>query len=385
MTTDSLTKKRLDELDIIKGIAIVFVYLRHLNELTGAAALYTAAEERLYLFFEAFMILFFLCSGYVYRSKGTVVSEIRNRARQLLLPFLEFGLAATVLYFLRYVIIEHKPLIWFADNTLTNFMGLTNWNVRLGEAHPNQMEYAFVAFWFLLEMFPAFCIFIPVKKLTDQKGLSARVAAAAGLMGIAMVLYYFDPQHTVADCYDSSVPFFLVLINIFGFASVLMIGSILKELNVFDLEEVPRKVKLSLAGFCFVFDSILVLLYHHRYALQYGSWGPYGAFSIPLTILDGMMLTYFLVFLAHYMKKNPILKSIFCFLGKNSLYILLLHVGIAECICWIGGFWHDVYSQPFPVEDFHAVNWWITVLGTAAVLAVFFTIKERVQRRPGKA
>lgn len=385
MAANPLTKKRLDELDIIKGIAIVFVFLRHINEITGASALYTAVEERTYLFFEAYMILFFLCSGYVYSAKGTVLQEIRKRAKQLLLPFLEFGLAATVLYFLRYVIIEHKPLLWFADNTLTNFLGLTNWNVRLGKAQSNQMEYAFVAMWFLLEMFPAFCIFIPVKKLTDKKGLASRVAAAAGLMGIAMVLYHFDPQHTVTDLYNSSVPFFLVLINVFGFASVLMLGSILKELNAFDLDAFPKKLMYLLAVGCLVTDSALVVLYNNRYALQYGKWGPYGAFSIPLTILDGLMLTYFLVFLAYYMKKVPILKTIYCFLGRNSLYILLLHIGIAECICWIGGFWHDVYAQPYPVEDFRAVNWWITVLGTAAVLAVFFIVKDRMERAARKA
>lgn len=384
MAANPLTKKRLDELDIIKGIAISFVYFRHLNEITGASALYTAAEERLYLFFEAFMILFFLCSGYVYSSKGTAMQEIRKRAKQLLLPFLEFGLAATAVYFLRYVIIEHKPLIWFADNTLTNFLGMTNWNVRLGKAQPNQMEYAFVALWFLLEMFPAFCVFIPVKKLTDQKGLAARVAAAVGLMAIAMALNFFDPQGTVADTYNSPVPFFLVLINVFGFASVLMVGSILREFNVFDLDNVSKKAAFLLAAVCFVFDSMMILIYHNRYALQYGKWGPYGAFSIPITILDGLMVTYYLVFLAHYMKKVPILKTIYCFLGQNSLYVLLLHIGVAECICWIGGFWHDVYAQPFPVEDFRAVNWWITILGTAAVLAAFFAVKERMDRAAQK-
>lgn len=385
MSVNPLTRKRLDELDIIKGIAIVFVVLRHLNEITGASAVYTDAEERLYLFFESNMILFFLCSGYVYRSKGTVMQEIVNRAKQLLFPILKFGLAATAVYFLRYVIIEHKPLIWFADNTVTNFLGLTNWNVRLGEAHPNQMEYAFVAFWFLWEMFSAFCVFAPIKRLTDKRGLPVRTAAAVGLMGIAMVLNFLDPQNTVANTYNSSVPFFFVLINVFGFASVLMLGSILKEINAFDLDAVPAKVKFSLAAVCFVVDSILVLLYQNGYALQYGKWGPYGAFSIPITILDGLMLTYFLVFLAHYMKRVSILKNIYCFLGQNSLYILLLHIGIAECICWIGGFWHDVYANPFPVEDFQAINWWITILGTAAVLAAYLTVRDWFQRMSQKA
>ena len=382
MQTNPLKKKRIDEFDMVKGIAILFVCFRHINEITGASALYNSALSRLFSFFESFMILFFLISGYVYTAKGTVWQDIGKKAKRLLLPFLKFGLVFTALYFLRYVIIDKKPLLWFADNTLTNFLGLTNWNIRLGQSLPNQMLYAFAPYWFLTELFMAFCVFIPVMRLTEKKPLSVKIIAAVLLMGTAMLLNFFDVQQTVKNTYNSEVSFFIILINMFGFAAVLMFGNILKEINIFDLDAHSKVFNIVCAAVCFIADSVFVVLYaNHGYCLQYGGWGPYGCFSIPATILDGFMLTYLLIFITHYAKKLAIVKKALSFLGQNSLYVLVLHFGIAECICWIGGFWHDVYHEAYPVEKFNIFNWGITVLGTAAVLVAYFFVKNPIQRK----
>lgn len=382
MQTNALKKKRIDEFDMVKGLAILFVCFRHINEITGASALYSPALSRLFSFFESFMILFFIISGYVYTAKGTVWQDICKKAKQLILPLLKFGLLFTAVYFLRYVIIDKKPLLWFADNTLTNFLGLTNWNIRLGQALPNQMLYAFAPYWFLVELFMAFCIFIPVMRLTEKKHVSVKIIAAALLMGASMLLNYFDVQHTVKNTYNSEISFFIILINMFGFASVLMLGNILKEINIFNLDAHSPVFNIGCAVACFIADSIFVVLYaNHGYCLQYGGWGPYGCFSIPVTILDGFMLTYFLIFITHYAKKLAVVKKALSFLGQNSLYVLLLHFGVAECICWIGGFWNDVYHEAYPVEKFSMVNWGITVLGTAIVLAAYFSVKKLIQKK----
>lgn len=168
----------------------------------------------------------------------------------------------------------------------------------------------------------------------------------------------------------------------FGFAAVLMFGNILKEINIFDLDAHSKVFNIVCAAVCFIADSVFVVLYaNHGYCLQYGGWGPYGCFSIPATILDGFMLTYLLIFITHYAKKLAIVKKALSFLGQNSLYVLVLHFGIAECICWIGGFWHDVYHEAYPVEKFNIFNWGITVLGTAAVLVAYFFVKNPIQRK----
>lgn len=85
-----LQKKRIEELDMIKGIAIVLVFFRHINEMTGISNLGNFYTHVFSTFFELFMLLFFFCSGYVFSTKGTVLQNIRKKAKQLLLPILKF-------------------------------------------------------------------------------------------------------------------------------------------------------------------------------------------------------------------------------------------------------------------------------------------------------
>lgn len=377
-----LQKKRIEELDMVKGIAIVLVFFRHINEMTGISNLGNFYTRIFSTFFELFMLLFFFCSGYVFSTKGTVLQNIRKKAKQLLLPILKYGLFFTALYFLRYIVVEKRTLLWFADNTLTNFAGLLNWNIRLGEVVPNQMKYAFVAYWFLFQLFAAFCLVIPIRKLTEGKHISVRIVSAVILMGVAMLLNQFDIQNTLATTFNSGVPYIFVLINIFGFASVLMIGNLMKEIGFFDLDAQPKVSTFVTALVCLAVSVVLFATFKDTgYALQYGKWGEYGCLSIPVTAVGGLALTYFLIFCMHYVKKLAVVKKALCFLGENSLYILLLHVGVAEVICWIGGFWYDIYSEPFPMEKLSFVNYAITILGTAIVIAGFFTVRHFMKRK----
>ena len=110
------------------------------------------------------MVLFFLCSGYVYSPKGTIWQDIGRKAKQFLWTIAKFALLVTAIYFVRYILIDHRSLLWFADNTVTNVLALTSWNLRLGAAPSNLMRYGFVPFWFVEEMFTAFCLFIPVQR-----------------------------------------------------------------------------------------------------------------------------------------------------------------------------------------------------------------------------
>lgn len=377
MKTYEQPSKRIEEIDIVKGIAIIFVFFRHVTEITGVQALNHPHINLLFTCFESFMILYILFSGYVSTSKGSILQGIGQRAKRLLIPLLLYGLFFTVLYFIRYVIIEGKPFIWFLDNTITNFLGLSNWNVRLNEPTPNLMLYAFAPYWFLIELFTAFCLFIPVKKFVDNKGgIANKIIAAMALMSIAMILNFCDVQGTLANTFNSYVPFYFILINIFGFSAVLMIGNILKYFNVFDLDKLSNNQKVILALICFTIDTFFVLYYNNNgYALQYGNWGPFGCLNILFTTIDGFLLTYLLLIVAHYLKKlNAVKKSLY-FLGANSMEILILHLGIAEFICFVGGFWYDVYHEPYPVEKFSLTNFVITVFGTMVILGIVFIVK----------
>lgn len=376
-----IAKKRIDELDMVKGFAIILVFFRHINEITGISNLDNPFTITFKVFFEIVMILFFLCSGYVFSNKGTILQGIGKKAKQLLIPLLTFGLFDTAIYFVRYIIVEGKPFIWFLDNTLTNFVGLLNWNIRLGAVIPNPMKYAFVPYWFIFQLFVAFCLFIPLMKWLEEKHIAIKIAVAAVLMGIAMVLNYFDVQHTLADTFNSSVPYAFVLINLFGFTSILLIGRIFKEISFFDLKALPKAFSSIIAIGCLIIYYLLPYDPQCGYALQYGKWGPFDTYGFIIITIGGITLTYFLIFVMGLLKRFSPVKKAFCFLGENSLYILMLHMALAETICWIGGFWHDVYHEPFDPANISIPHYFITVLGTIAGLAIFFIGRYFFQNR----
>lgn len=84
-----------------------------------------------------------------------------------------------------------------------------------------------------------------------------------------------------------------------------------------------------------------------------------------------------MVFVFQYAKRASFIKNGLCFLGRNSIDILLLHIGVAEIITWLGGFWQDFYNEPFQAEKFSVCHCLTVFGGTIAFIAVYFVIKSR--------
>ena len=153
------------------------------------------------------------------------------------------------------------------------------------------------------------------------------------------------------------------------------INSILKDIILFDIGAYPKRFVLPMAGVSLIIIAVLMANYSYPpYAFQLGAWGQYGVFDIVITTLGGFCLTYFLAFCFYYAKKIKWLQKSLGWLGQNTLPLLMLHCIIAETICYIGGFWHDVYHETYPQEDFSMIHWAITVVATFAImgLIVFF-------------
>lgn len=73
--------KRLEYVDIAKGIGIVLVVCSH-----------TDALGLMWLFMGMFVPIFYFCSGYTSSTKGTFKESIWKRFRKLFVPYLFFNL-----------------------------------------------------------------------------------------------------------------------------------------------------------------------------------------------------------------------------------------------------------------------------------------------------
>lgn len=368
-------KKRIVELDMIKGIAIIFIMLRHISEFAGFTF---AVSSCFYYLGECLMVLFFIASGYVYRQKEGTKNTIIKRAKGLLVPLFWALFIITGLYFVRWVLIERQSLEWFFQKSICNWLGLGYYDIIKQMPLPNDMGYGMTTFWFIYEFFAAFCLFVPLFSLVVNRGLIAKFVLFCSLLALCAFCVFYDPQGTIADNYKSPVPFILVIINIFGISALLVLGAILKELNAFNLSEQKSSFRLTLALFSFAIVALILSDYDASfYAFQYGAWGQYGVASVFITTLGGLALSYFLLFCAFYIRRIVLFEKLLIFFGKNTLDLFLWHVIVVESICYIGGFWYPVYSKPYDISNFSYFNYAITLLLTFGLCSFYIWFKNR--------
>ncbi len=83
-------EKRIEWLDVLRGILILFVILSHS---------YPASVYR-YFFTPFFLSMFFFVSGYTFSTKKNVMVFLKNKAKRLLVPFLVLGIARVAMAYI---------------------------------------------------------------------------------------------------------------------------------------------------------------------------------------------------------------------------------------------------------------------------------------------
>lgn len=239
--------KRIDEIDMVKGTGIVYIFLRHLADLTGVYA----CGGKVYAVFdsctECVVFLFVFLSGYFFKSKGFVKLDIRNKFKQLMVPYLMYCSFFSLTYFIRYVLLGEMSIFVFLTYTLSNFLAnpgfnYIQWTPFTDYMRYNYMRYAFIPYWYIAEIFGAFIVFIIVYRLLDGRRVIVKSCAAVGLLALASLLMYLDIRGLLANTYASGVSYFTVGPNLIGFAGLLLTGNILKELKAFNIEAHDKKL-----------------------------------------------------------------------------------------------------------------------------------------------
>lgn len=373
--------KRIAELDMVKGIGIVYVFFRHLCELTGVHVY----GEGVYSIFnsctECFMFLFVFLSGYVFKSKGSISLDIKNKFKQLIIPYLLYTSFFSCTYFIHYVLLGNMSVSAFATRTLSNFLANPSFDFVQWSLYTNEMKYAFVPYWYIAEVFTAFVVFIIVYNWFVEKKAYSKRSAVTALFALTSLLMYLDLRGIVANTFGSGVSYFTVGPNIVGFAALLFIGNILHDLKAFDIDAYPKSRTLFIFVVCALITVVQLALYNNQYALQYAKWGQSGIMSVRITTIAAFALTYSLIYLCFYLKQIDFVKNGLAYLGANTLDILLLHFGIAELICMVFGFWYPVYDiEKYPQEGFAWWHFYIVVALTALLIAIYLGSKKALRR-----
>ena len=371
-----MDKKRIVELDMVKGFAIVSVFIRHMCGITGANRYGGVLPNLFTKNSEAIMAMFIIISGYVFSERATLGEEYKKTVLRLLKSYLTYSAAVAAAYFAVYVIPGRMSVSRFLQNAFTNLMAAGPWNL-FAENERNAMYYGVVPYWYIAELISGMCLFIALNRYVSGKSAYLRYCFTAALLLAGMAFYVLDLQGLIAHPFSGHYTYFFILPNIFAFSGILMLGRSLRGIQLFDIDARRKGFAAAAGAICLAVVAFGIVTCDNSYALQMGKWGPYGVWSIPVTAFEGVCLTYLLVLISRFVKRLPPVEKAVTFLGRNTLEILMTHFLVADLLTLAFGRWHDYLEYGFPETDYsarYAVI--ITVLTAAAVLSFVFIKME---------
>ncbi|MBQ8974254.1 MAG: acyltransferase family protein [Oscillospiraceae bacterium] len=285
-------KRRLDYIDIAKGMLILAVVFSHA---------WFANSDILGDFIPFSMPAFFFLSGYTYKTGRGYLKNIGKRALGLLVPYVLFGAFCTLLY-PAYVTLSKVPA-WQQMGAKAIWLAVAKTDaINMLMATP---------MWFLMALFTASIIFFALAdKLRGS--LKWTVIVSAVLVATALAIDVLKKQNL----------WWFVDFAPYG-AAMMFIGSYCGEKKLFSRLS-AKTVVIGLV--CLAAAEALNRLFPgsgKTSIVQYidpKKWyGVLTAFCIAVTGSVGTLCV------ARLVQQVPVLRSVFKWLGRNSLWILCIH------------------------------------------------------------
>lgn len=293
--------KRIEYIDIAKGIGILLVVLGHNLGIEQTAPFLRRAV------FSFHVPLFFFLSGLVFHLPPSFMELLKRKFYSSMLPFL----STIVLFYFWISLYSNMSLLVAFKRMLKASLYAGAWYIE------------WIQLWFLPHLFFISIFAYLMLKLTGNTYVRL-LAAAAGLVINRAMLAYFWPGHiTLAGTpyYFNGLPFSLDLLLICGF--FFLLGSETKRLD-------HRKWFGNL--------PLLVLSFSALLALNYFSDARLDLFlrifdSLWINTAEAVLGIFFILALAVQLGRyTSRLASVLIYIGQRSLFILIFHFSIQEML-----------------------------------------------------
>ena len=291
--------KRIDYIDVAKGIGILLVVLGH-------NYFYLVSPFFYKLIYAFHMPLFFFTAGMFFRPGQSFMDLLRRRAGTLLLPYL-----VTIL------------MIFIMTITYTK----TNVNVAgihlLKALYTNGYYLEWAPLWFLPHLFLlnlyayGFYWVVDRSRLPWMKWALMTVLLLAGVSTISK-FWPFTPAVFGREFSVYGLPFSLDLALVSG--TFFLLGC---ELNKFPLEKFISRPILTIG-------SGLALLAMVTFLPQESNFNQRVFSSAPVNTLEALLGIFFILGLSKQAERLPALSSGLRYIGQASLIILIFHLPIQQ-------------------------------------------------------
>lgn len=277
-----LNNYRVDYLDVVKGVCIIWMVLYHI------APEYAICD----LTKSAFMPLFFLISGMFFKDSYDFNVFVQKKVSTILIPFTFFYLISYVVYYLlKYAC--PSLLITHANGILDVF---------------NQRVLFNGPIWFLLSLFFVNVLLFFICKISDLKLVRLLFCILFGVLGFYL------------GCYEMRLPLFIDVA--FSALPFFFFGFLLKNLMI--VHHIEKYYYIKYIILLIVLSGTLVFV-HSNHNIGFGMRDNSGSatnlveyFGLILAETCGALFT---ILLFKYIKRIPIIS----YAGRYSIIILCLH------------------------------------------------------------
>ena len=343
--------KRTQFVDMMKGLAILWVVLFHL---LGPGPVKNIFIQSI----DVALVAFFLFSGYFHRpGKKTIGQNLKSRAKALLIPFFKYSLFFWVAGTL-YLISTGTTTLMEALCCLRNFFGGCIWNRTIQQwfnwdYHNLGSRYPFLAdFWFLIAMMLASILFFLIIDLVIQSKAKTLIAAAV-LFAITGVLRGFD----------IALPYNLQLTPFW--TGTMVLGAFAGQYKLFENDVLTGAKEWILAILSLAAGAVISALKPANPNMFRGGFPKDNeVVGMLLCIASSLLIIWGLGIIFKKIEKAGVRVRELAWLGSHSLLIYLYHMFFAWILCTITGF-----PIRYP-EEADAAFFWKSVLLTLACLAL---------------
>ena len=356
--------KRIECVDITKGLAIIVVVISHLVMVASISNVITRV-------FGGLMGVFFMLSSYFYKPGKGYLFNVKKRFFQIIIPFLVYNLVVILLVFLyeslrgtNMAFVEYLKVYWqriYDSSSLTEI----NLGPDTGMRGPRGAltsiaSMALVPSWFLHRMFFSELIFFAVADwaLENTKRVACTIAV---LLTITVLYVQFVPVH---------LP--LQLDSCFAIAAIMLFGSYMRKLNAATyIETHPWDKKKIIITAIFLVLYVLAAFFLYEFfgrALINGKFGIVGSPSVYIWFFCQVIFFYVMLLFGSLLAHVGLISSMFKLVGRHTLIILLFHM-------FIGNVAGQILTWAFGYESKPT---WISLV--SVVIAVFLSLRLSIAR-----
>lgn len=290
-------KKRLDYIDIAKGISIIYVVLSHIS--IGFLAKHVSSF---------YMPFFFFLSGLVYNSKKfKSYKDLIFKKANLLKKYFSVSIILLIVYLiLNKITIDKLPTLIFGIFYSRYYITKSS-KISLLSISNN-------ALWYLPSLFLIFILYFAICKISKDKKQKIILSFILFIIGILLNNFF-------SFLFPWNLDTSLICVIFFCFGDILK-ENIKKEYEQFNL------IKMILRFIGALILNLLSIEFNGMINLSIGIYYDYLLFIIGA--LSGIVM--YLIIAMFISKYSSIIKKILCYIGTKSLEIFLYHMPIINLV-----------------------------------------------------